>query len=305
MDFEIKGTNEDLNGLALEIFSFDEGKCAEYMDVEQKDVEKVLYCASLNWNAKTEADVEKVKESFEGIKQIFYGIPNVQGKFDLIFRNNGTKVSFDCVAKDGKLISALLNLGINPSEYRKFNFTLKSGINLKEIFDNQADPTANIAKIFSVIFSIKSEATNIRYLSGALAEALKDVKINDEKIKKKFDKFVGFLNFINSFVGAKLNLEYDAKVLAGEGAKEAKKMSGGADGLKQKIVGTQQMAMGMGQTFIVPMLQQFGMIDTVKVLDMDSISISLGVPKYKTGYAIKLTIPGLSQVLGGMIGGSA
>ena len=223
----------------------------------------------------------------------------------LIFRNNGTKVSFDCVAKDGKLISALLNLGINPSEYRKFNFTLKSGINLKEIFDNQADPTANIAKIFSVIFSIKSEATNIRYLSGALAEALKDVKINDEKIKKKFDKFVGFLNFINSFVGAKLNLEYDAKVLAGEGAKEAKKMSGGADGLKQKIVGTQQMAMGMGQTFIVPMLQQFGMIDTVKVLDMDSISISLGVPKYKTGYAIKLTIPGLSQVLGGMIGGSA
>ena len=305
MDFEIRGTKEDLNGLALEIFSFDEGKCAEFMDVEKEHIKNALYCASLNLNAKTEADVEKLKDSFKLIEQMFYNIPTIKGKFDLIFRNKGTKVSFDCVAKDGKLISALLDLGINPSEYRKFNFTLKSGINLKEIFDNQADPTANIAKIFSVIFSIKSEATNIRYLSGALVEALKDIKLDDQKIQKKFDKFVGFLNFINSFVGAKLNLEYDAKVLAGEGAKEAEKMTGSADGLKQKIAGTQQMAMGMGLTFIVPMLQQFGMIDTVKVLDLDSISISLGVPRYKTGYAISLKIPGLSQVLGGMMGGLA
>ena len=88
--------------------------------------------------------------------------------------------------------------------------------------------------------------------------------------------------------------------MAGEGAKEAEKATGGADGLKSKISGTQQMAMGMGQQMVIPMISAFGMIDTVKKLNLDSISISLGVPKYQNGYAISLKIPGLSEVFGKM-----
>ena len=61
------------------------------------------------------------------------------------------------------------------------------------------------------------------------------------------------------------------------------------------------MAMGMGQNMVAPMIGQFGMTDTVKALDLDTISISLGVPKYQNGCAISLKIPGLSQVLGGML----
>lgn len=44
-----------------------------------------------------------------------------------------------------------------------------------------------------------------------------------KKYKLNSIKLFGYLNFINSFIGAKLKLEYDAKVLAGEGAKEAEK----------------------------------------------------------------------------------
>ena len=61
------------------------------------------------------------------------------------------------------------------------------------------------------------------------------------------------------------------------------------------------MAMGMGQGFIIPMLTQFGVADTIKAIDLDSISISLGVPKYKTGYAISIKLPGLSKVFGDML----
>ena len=43
------------------------------------------------------------------------------------------------------------------------------------------------------------------------------------------------------------------------------------------------------------------MTDTVKALDLDSFSISIGVPQYENGYAISIKIPGLSQVLGGML----
>ncbi len=301
IDFEIRGTKEDLNGLSLEIFSFDKTKCADFMDVEQEHIKSALYCASLTVNVKTEEDAAKLNMASLMFKPMFESIPFLKGKFELFFRNKGTRCSFDVVAKEGKLVKSLIDLGIDPSEYHKFNFSLKSGIDLGELFDPNADQTKNFAKICSVIFSIKSETDNVRYLSGALAEALKDVKLTDEKIQKKFDKCVGYLNFINSFICAKLKLEYDANVLAGEGAKEAEKLTGGAEGLKAKISGTQQIAMGMSQQMIAPMIDSFGMTETVKVMDLDTISISLGVPKYQHGYAISLKIPGISKVLGGIL----
>lgn len=297
-EFEVRGSKEDLNGLSLEIFSFDKTTCAKFLDMEQEHIKGALYCASLNLEVKEEGDVEKLKTSYATLKNLFDSNPFVKDKFQLHLRNKGKQVSFDVVAKDGKLIQALMDLGIDASEYHKFNFALKSGINLSEIFDPNADQAANLIKICSVIFSIKSETDNVKYLAGALGEALKDLKLNDEKKQKKFDKFVGFINFINSFIGFKCKMEYDAKVLAGEGAKEAEKQVGGADGLKQKIIGTQQMVMGMGQQMIIPMIGAFGMIDTVKALNLDCISISLGVPKYQNGYAITIKIPGLSEFFG-------
>ena len=302
VEFTLTGSKEDLQGCAFEIFSFDKTRCAEFLDVTQEHIKNGLYCASLNINVKDEKECEKLKMVFEQFKPMLEGIPHVKDKIDFSFRSKGKQCSFDAVAKDGKLVQAILDLGISFSDYHKFNFALKSGVNLAEIFDPNADPAANLVKVCSLIFSIKSESENVRYLCAALGEALKDVKLNDEKIQKKFDKVVGYINFINSFIGCKLKLEYDANVLAGEGAKEAEKMSGGSEGLKNKIAGLQQTAMGMVQGMIVPMINSFGMTDTAKVLDLDYISISLGVPKYENGYAISLKLPGLTKVLEKVLG---
>jgi hypothetical protein len=83
--------------------------------------------------------------------------------------------------------------------------------------------------------------------------------------------------------------------------KKQKKKAGGSEDLKYKISGAQAMAMGMGSSYVAPMIANFGMTDTVKALDLDSFSISIGVPQYENGYAISIKIPGLSQVLGGML----
>ena len=297
IEFSLSGSKEDLQGCAFEIFSFDKTRCAEFLDVTQEHIKNGLYCASLNINVKQEADCEKLKAVFEQFKPMLAGIPQLKDKVEFNFRSKGKQCSFDAVAKDGKLVKAILDLGISFTDFHKFTFALKSGVNLAEIFDPNADPAANLVKVCSVIFSIKSESENVRYLCAALGEALKDVKLNDEKIQKKFDKVVGYINFINSFIGCKLKLEYDANVLAGEGAKEAEKISGGSEGLKTKIAGYRQMAMGMVQGMVVPMINSFGMTETAKVLDLDTISISLGVPQYENGYAISLKLPGLTKVL--------
>ena len=302
IDFEIRGTKEDLDGLALEIFSFDESKYDDFIDIiKEEHLKEASYCVSLNINAKTEDGVEEIKRVFEQIKPIFDNIPLFKDNIKFYINNKGTELSIYVVRKQGALVNALMSLGINISEYHKFNIVLKSGINFIEFFDPNPVPDEILYKIFSVIFEIKSETDNFKYIVQALGEALKDVKLSDKNIQEKFDKFVGFLIFINLFIEGKLILEYDANVLTGYTAKDLEKQTGGKEGLKEKILQTQQMAIGMVQSFVIPIVTQFGMIELIKSIDLDYISLSLGVPKYKNGYAISLKLPGLSQVFGELL----
>ena len=293
IDFEIRGTKEDLDGLALEIFSFDESKYDDFMNVvEEEHLKEASYCVSLNINAKKEDGVEEIKRVFEQFKPIFDNMPLFKDKLQLYLNNKGTEVSLYIIGKEGVLVNALGSLGINISEYHKFNIVLKSGINFIEFFDLNAVPDEILYKIFSVIFEIKSETDNFKYLVQALGEALKDVKLNDKKIQKKLDKFVGFLMFINLFIEFKLILEYDANTLAKEEEKQK---------FKTKILQTQQMTIGMAQGFAIPMLMQLELVEAIKSIDFDYISLSIGFPKYKNGYAISLKLPGLSQIFGELL----
>ena len=106
-----------------------------------------------------------------------------------------------------------------------------------------------------------------------------------KKIQKKFNKFIGFLHFINLFIGGKFHLEYDAKVLTGEGTKEAERMDG-AGKLKTNIGPTQQKAIEIVQSLIFPMIIQFGIAEVVKSIDLNCFSIILGLPKYQIGLAV-------------------
>ena len=300
-EFEIRGTREELNGLNLEIYSFDDSKYEEFIDVEQDYIKDALYCISLNLMTKEESGVEEMKKVFTSLK-MFESVPSLEKKSaEFFFRNKGKQIYFDLVIKDGKLIKSLLDLGLDFTEYHKFNFEFSLGIKVSELFNEWEDPALNLIKMMSILFSIQSETENCRYLLIALSEALKDVKINDQKIQKKFDKFINFLRFLNAFNGNKIKVEYDAKILAGEGAKEAERMYGGSENLKSKIIGIQQMTVGIVKQMIVPMISNFGLKEIVNATDLDKISISLSVPKYKNGLALSLKIPGLSKVLDEML----
>ena len=300
-EFEIRGTKEEMNGHRLEIFTFDESKYGEFIDVEQDYIRNALYCISLNLIEKEESGVEIIRKFFDNFFKPMLEANLPHDKIKIFFRNEGKRVAFDIIVIEGKLIKDLLDLGLDFTEYHKFNFEFSIGIKVSEIFKEWEDTALNLIKMLSIIFSIQSETENCRYLLIALSEALKDVKINDQKIQKKFDQFINFLRFLNSFNGNKIKLEYDAKILAGEGAKEAERMYGGSENLKPQISGVQQSTIVLVKQFIVPIISGLGMKDAVKATDLDKISISLSVPKYKNGLALSLKIPGLSKVLDEML----
>ena len=296
-ELEIRGTKEEINGSKLEIFTFDESKYGEFIDGEKDYIKNALYCISLNFIEKEESGIEIIKKLFDQYKPLLEGIPVLKDKIKIFLRNEGKQVNFDITVIEGKLIKALIDLGLDFTQYHKFNFKFSTGIKVSEFFNECEDPVLYFIKVLSIIFSIQSETKNCRYLLIALSEALKDVKINDKKIQKQFDKFINFLRFLNAFNGNKIKVEYDAKILAGEGTKEAEEI----EKLKSKVRETQLMTIGIVKNYIVYFISCLGLKDEVKATDLDKISISLSVPKYKNGLALSLKMPGLSKVLDEML----
>ena len=298
-EFEIRTTKEDLKeACVFEIFTFDKARYFDYFD-EQKDYFKnSLLSISLNFEVKEEKGVNEVENLF---KSFFDDFRLKEYGFEFFSRNKGKQVSIDFIRKKSlPILEDLLDLGIDLTEYHKFNIALITGINIYDLL-HEDDPDLILIEIFSLIFYIRAETDNCRYLLIALSEALKDVKIDNEKIQKKFDKFINFLRFINSFIRNKFKIEYDAKILAGKEIKNGGINDGGVEGLKAKIIPFQQMSIGMFQTMVIPMLQSLDLTGVIKSTDLDNISISLTAPKYKNGLALSLKIPELSKTLDELI----
>jgi len=302
LEIEIRGSKEDPKGVSIEHFTFDKTKFSEFFDPEAEHTKKALVLFTLNLEVKDEKDVESIKTSFEGLKPMLYQIPGIKGKeakYEFHFRNNGKKIAFDVISTEGKIIQPLLDLGIDLAEYHNFRFDLKTGADLGKIYDQGQNPSDELlSEILNLLIYVKSSGENIKYLSTALLTAFKDVKIEgDEKKKKKFEKFLGILNLVNVFIGAKVKLEFDAKTLKSEGDKEVQKLQGGTEGFKRQLSGYHAMATGMGQQAIKPAIEGFGFGDALKALNLDCISIAGGAPKYQNGYALVLKLPGLTHVL--------
>ena len=301
LNIEIRGSNEEPKGISLEVFTLDKTKFGEFFDPNADHTKKALVVTTVNFEVKEEKDVETIKTAFEQVKPMILSMPFVKDKkdkFELHFRNNGTKIAVDFISVEGKLIQPLLDLGVDLSEYNKFYFGLKTGADLGKIYTEGGNPSDElISEIFNVLLKIDSSGENVKYLSTALIAAFKDVKLADEKKQKKLQKFLGFLNLVNVFIGAKLKFEYDAKALKGAGDKAVEKLPGGQEGFKKQLSGFHDMAKNAGPQMAKPYIEGMGFGGALKALNLDSFSVAGGVPKYSNGLALVLRIPGLTKVV--------
>ena len=299
LDIEIRGSKDEPKGFSIETFTFDKTKFDEYFDSNAEHTKKALTTVTINLEVKEEKDVESIKQGFEMIKNMIEQAPFYKkDKYELHFRNNGKKIAIDLVSIEGKIMQPLLDLGIDLSEYHNFYFGLKTGADLGRLYAEGGNPSDElITEIFNVLIKVTSSGENVKYLTTALITALKDVKIEDEKKKKKLEKFLGFLNLVNVFIGAKMKFEYDAKTLKGAGDKAVEQLPGGQAVFKKQLSGYHETAKTAGTQMAKPMLEQMGFNTHLKALNIDSITIAGGVPKYKHGLALVIKLPGLTKVI--------
>ena len=293
-DFEVKGTNEEPKGVSFETFSVTKDCYKNFVDESKDYMAKALSVLSVSINAKDESGVKVLEELFTKfvepfIKELPFAKKHPEN-FEFHFRTAGTKVTADIVGVKGEFLQPLLDLGLDMSEIHNFKASFKSEFIPEQFFTL---PTEELAlKALQLVFSIKGESTNARYLITALIKALKEVKLSNEKYQKKLERHVEKLNALNAFLSFCFNFEFDAKELCGAGVAASKVKGFDVNGMLEMA---RTFVTGVIEGKAVPKLKELGLFETAKASDIDEVSISLVFPKYANGVAHVIKLPGFSK----------
>ena len=190
----------------------------------------------------------------------------------------------------------MLDLGIDLTEYHKFNLIFKSGLNLIELFDQIEDINTILEKIYSLIFSVKSETNNIKYIINALIEALKKIKFDNEEKHRTTDKVLGYLNLINSFIRTNIKLEFNNKYFV--------KNYNSSFKILLDILGIKRDELNEIFKNVMLMVGLFFFTDAGRAINCDKISLYIRFPKYQNGIAFSSKIPGLTHYFDSLSAGT-
>lgn len=296
MEFEIKGTNEDLKGMCFETHNIEKAKFKEYFDTTKDHLKKALFVFTVSFKVNNESDVKAIEELFAKMKPMFSAIPFVKKhpeNYDLNLRTNGTQIFVDFTSIKGEFIEKLVDLGLDLSEYHKFDSYLKSGFAPEDFFNLPAEELS--LKVIQFALSVKSESTGIRKIIIAAIQSLKGIKLTNAKFQKKLEEHIEKLNMLNAFVSLAFNFEFDAKELHGQGLAAASQTFLKGQDINKMLEAARTNFLGLAKNMILPLLQQHGLVDTLKIINCDDICLSAGWPKYENGLYHTIHLPGFTK----------
>jgi hypothetical protein len=297
IDFEIKGTNEELKGMCFETHRLEKSKFKEMFDSAQGHIQKALLIASITINAKNDDSVKILQENFEKLKQLFFpNIPFVKKhpeNYELNLRTDGTKLTVDFTSVKGEFLEPLIKLGIDPSEYHKIDAYLRSGFSPEDFFNLPIEEMT--LKAIQFALSFKSESIGVRRLLTAAIQALKGIKLSNDKFQKKLEDHIDQLNVLNAFVSFAFNFEFDAKELHGQGLKAASETILKGVDINKKLDEARNGLIAFLKGILKGLIEQFQLTDAVKAVNLDDICIAVGCPQYEAGLIHTIHLPGFTQ----------
>ena len=295
-EFEIKGTNDNLNGLCFETHNIEKDKFNEYFDDTQEHLKNALFAFTVSFKVKEADNVEAIKQLFEKMKPFFGAIPFVKKhpeNYALNLRTKDKQIFVDFTSVKGEFIEKITDLGLDISEYHKFDSYLKSGFAPEDFFTLPAEELS--LKVIQFALSVKSESTGIRKIITAAIQSLKGIKLTNAKFQKKLEDHIEKLNMLNAFVSLCFSFEFDAKELCGQGLAAASQTFLKGKDINQMLEQVRQQFLGMAKNVMLPALEAQGLTNTLKVVDCDDICLSAGWPKYKNGLYHTIHLPGFTK----------
>ena len=296
VEFEIKGTKEELKGINIETKNIEKGQFKEIFDMAQEHIQKALCIFSLSFNANDESSVKTLEELFKKMEPMFKMIPFVKKhpeNYEIHFRTNGNKVAVDITSVKGEFLQPIVDLGIDIKEYHKIDCYFKTGFVPADFFNLPIEELS--LKLIQFALKIKADSCGIRHIITACIQALKGIKLTNDKFQKKLEAHIEKLNMLNAFVSLVFNFEFDGKELCGQGLKAASETLLKGKDIGQMLEAFRQQVVGMGQNMLKPLLEQYQLVDAVKAANVDDIEISIGFPQTENGIIHCLHLPGFSK----------
>lgn len=290
---EIKGTNEELKGVSLEAHCLEKGKFKEIFDMAQEHIQKALCILSISFKTK---DVKPIKDIYDKFEPTFKLMPVVKKhpeNYEIHFRNNGELVYIDITSVKGEFLEPIVGLGLDMSEYQKFDCYFKSGFCPDDFFNLPIEELS--LKVIEFAIKISSDSTGIRQIISACIQALKGINLANAQFQKKLEEHIEKLNMLNAFVSLVFSFEFDAKELCAQGLKAASETILKGVDINKRLEEVRQQIIGMGQNVIKPWLEAQNLVDAVKAVNVDEVNIYIGFPKYENGIVQSIQLPGFSE----------
>ena len=98
---------------------------------------------------------------YDYIKAMANNFPTNFSIYQTLFRKNGKKISFDIIVKNENEKKEENN---NGSSNNYLNIGIKTCINLKQIFSENADHFTNLEEVLSAIINLKIKGMHIYYI---------------------------------------------------------------------------------------------------------------------------------------------
>ena len=260
LDIEIRGSKNDPKGASLDLFIIEQKLFKEYFSLCEGQIKSALFAFTFNFELKDENNFNSIKNMFEEFKK---GIIEQEfsmdypDKCDIFLKNNGKKVSLVFISRKGKMLQLLLELCVNLSEYIKFDFNIKTEININDLFNQFSDE--DISNLFNALVKIKLSGENLRYLQKSIITILKKLKLKDEEYKTDL---ITVINVIMFFIGINLKVEYDIGLF--------RNYENFIKNIKENI----NFGKNILENMFKPFIEAFEFKDFVTAINFDSLSFS-------------------------------
>ena len=203
--------------------------------------------------------------------------------YKLYFRNSGTKLNFELVSKDNELFPKLLEFGFDLTKFVKFEFILKSGIDLTQLLSGNINVENFLIDACSIFFSIKTKS-DIKHIIQSLFEAFKKVNYVNKDL-------INIIGFILPFIRSKLKIELNSVLFFKE---------------KEEFIKQVEAYISLFKNFIINLfhefLKKYDLFEALKEINHDNIPLSLRIPKNKNGISLFIKIRELSNVMFKLMG---
>ncbi len=296
--FNVRGTKDEPKGISSETFSIPKSDYDKYVDSSKDYMSNALSVLTLSINANNESSVQVLETLFNQFKPMIDEIPHIKkraGKVAYYLRIAGTKMCIDVVTTDGKFIKPFIDMNIDLNEFHEFKASFKTDFTPTDFFETPIDKL--LEKVLSASVLLSGKTTNGKYIALSILNALKNVKLPQEKYQKKLEKAISFFNLVIAFVQAKFDFEYSPKEVCNGPLENVIKDILNGQNPEEILNGMKMMAEQLGSQMIKPTLEQMGLLDSAKAANIDQFTISYVLPKYKTGIAHIVKVPGLTTLI--------